>query len=205
MLVIVPFKPLNPKTRLSSVMSREEREEFARCMLSDVLDALKGYDVRVISTHPIDVACEVDERELNDVVNSRIGGELAVVMSDLPLLNRDVVERFFDCEGDVVIAPGRKGGTNMILIRDERFRVSYHYCSFLKHVEIAKRLGLKYTVFDSFYASLDVDTPDDLLEVLIHGKGKRSYEYLKSIGFRIEFEREPRLVRDTSPLSHRTG
>ncbi|RLI86819.1 MAG: 2-phospho-L-lactate guanylyltransferase [Archaeoglobales archaeon] len=197
MLILIPFKPVNPKSRLSEILSDREREGLAKAMLLDVLDSLDG-DVRIISTHPFNLEgydVEVDERELDVAVNSRIEGETAVIMSDLPLINKKVVEEFFDTKGDVVIAPGRRGGTNMILIRDPRFKVSYHYCSFLKHVEIAKSLNLRVEIFDSFYASVDVDTPEDLLEILIHGRGKRSYVYLHSIGFRLKFEREPNILR----------
>jgi 2-phospho-L-lactate guanylyltransferase len=206
MLVLIPFKPVNPKTRLSEVMKRGEREKFARCMLLDVLNALSGFDcdVKILSTHPFQIEgyeVVVDSRELDEAVNSRIEGETAVIMSDIPLINPETLRRFFESEGDVVIAPGRKGGTNMILIRDRKFRVRYYYCSFLRHLEIAESLGLKCTVFDSFYASVDIDTPDDLLELMIHGRGKKSHEFLHSIGFRIKYEREPKLVRisNTSP------
>ena len=206
MHVIIPFKPTNPKSRLSAVLSRKEREELAKTMLLDVLTALDNFDykIKIISTHPFNLEgyeVEVDSRELDVAINSRMKGETAVIMSDLPLLNKKTLENFFETEGDVIIAPGRKGGTNMILVRDPKFKVSYYYCSFLKHIEIARSLNLKVEIFDSFYASVDVDTPDDLLEILIHGRGKRSYSYLQSLGFRISFEKEPKLVRilNTSP------
>ncbi|ADB57130.1 2-phospho-L-lactate guanylyltransferase [Archaeoglobus profundus] len=200
MLVLIPFKPVNPKTRLSKVMRKNERENFARCMLLDVLDALSSFDcdIKIISTHPFKIESYdvvVDSRELDDAINSRIEGETAVIMSDIPLINSRILRRFFESEGDVVIAPGRKGGTNMIIIRDRKFKVRYYYCSFLRHLEFAKSLDLKCTVFDSFYASVDIDTPDDLLELMIHGEGKKSYEFLYSIGFRIKYEKEPKLVR----------
>ncbi len=200
MRVLIPFRPVNPKTRLSEVMSREERERFAFCMLLDVLRALENFDcdVRIISTHPMSLEgyeVEVDSRELDEAINSRIEGETAVIMPDIPLINEKVLERFFGTEGDVVIAPGRRGGTNMILIRKDVFRVSYHYCSYVKHSKRAKDLKLRLSTFDSFFASVDVDRPEDLLEIMIHGEGKISYDYLKSIGFKVEFEREPKLVR----------
>ena len=37
----IPFKPVNPKTRLSCMLSQEERESFARAMLADVISAVK--------------------------------------------------------------------------------------------------------------------------------------------------------------------
>ncbi|MEM4503503.1 MAG: hypothetical protein QXW59_01345, partial [Archaeoglobaceae archaeon] len=42
MKAVVPFKPINPKSRLAKVLSEEERREFARLMLLDVLRALKN-------------------------------------------------------------------------------------------------------------------------------------------------------------------
>ena len=38
---LIPFKPVNPKTRLASVMTQEEREEFAEVMLGDVISAVR--------------------------------------------------------------------------------------------------------------------------------------------------------------------
>lgn len=200
MRILIPFRPVNPKTRLSGIMNREEREKFAFYMLLDVLDALKDFDynITIIATHPFELEgyeIEVDKRDLDTAINSRIRGKTAVIMPDIPLINEDVLKSFFETEGDVVIAPGRRGGTNMILIRNNRFRVSYYYCSYLKHVKIAKDLNLSFSTFDSFFASVDIDTPEDLLELMIHGEGKRSFDYLRSIGFRVEFEKEPRLIR----------
>ena len=37
---VIPFRPVNPKTRLSNLLSESEREEFTAAMLSDVVNAL---------------------------------------------------------------------------------------------------------------------------------------------------------------------
>ncbi|MFN3383894.1 MAG: 2-phospho-L-lactate guanylyltransferase [Archaeoglobaceae archaeon] len=203
MKAIVPFKPINPKSRLAKVLGEEERREFAKFMLIDVLKLLRSLDleVRVVATSPIEVPVEVevveDPRPLDDCINSELREvPKAVVMSDLPLLNVETLQRFFETEGDVVIAPGRKGGTNMLLVRKEGFKVSYHYCSFLKHLNIAKSLGFSFAIFDSFYASVDIDSEEDLLELMIHGEGKISRDYLEKIGFKVEFEKIPKLTRE---------
>ena len=201
MQVLIPFKPVNPKKRLSNVMRREEREKFAFYMLLDVLNVLENFDFKIyiISTHPFEIEgydVEIDSRSLDEAINSRIKGETAVIMSDIPLINENVIEEFFDMEGDIVITPGRRGGTNMILIRNDLFKVSYYYCSYIKHLKRAKDLNLKFSTFDSFFASTDIDTPEDLLELMIHGERKISYDYLRSIGFRIKFEKEPKLFRE---------
>ncbi|MEM1593282.1 MAG: 2-phospho-L-lactate guanylyltransferase [Archaeoglobaceae archaeon] len=203
MKAVVPFKPINPKSRLAKVLSEEERKEFARLMLLDVLRVLKntGLDVRVVTTSPIDIPMDVeifeDQRSLDECINSELEEvPKAVVMSDLPLLNEKILQRFLETEGDVVIAPGRKGGTNMLLVRRKGFKVSYHYCSFLKHINIAKSMNFRVTIFDSFYSSVDVDSEEDLLELMIHGESRLSRSYLEKIGFRVEFEKVPRLLRD---------
>ncbi|AGK60278.1 phospholactate guanylyltransferase [Archaeoglobus sulfaticallidus PM70-1] len=197
MIAVVPFKYRNPKTRLAKILSLDERKKLAMTMLRDVLSALSGVD-RVTVVVPDDEsvkACSfinakfenaevvMDDRNLDDLVNYFIDshGEVAVVMADLPLLNEKILSKFFETDGDVVIAPGRKGGTNMLLVRNRMFRVSYHYGSFMKHLAIAKSRKLKVVVFDSFYSSIDIDDESDILELLIHGEGKESYKFLSSI------------------------
>ena len=200
MKIYVPFKPANPKSRLSDVMSERERGEFAFALLMDVLDACEDAVV-LSSSHERrleGLKHEIDERDLDAAVTSRIKkGECAVVMSDLPLITRNTVNEFLSRDGDVVLAPGRKGGTNMLLSRNRRFYTSYHYGSFFKHLKICDELGILCEIFDSFRASIDIDDESDLLELMLHGKGKRSYEYLESIGFYVDYnEKDPALRRE---------
>ncbi len=212
MRVVVPFRRKNAKSRLSNLLSEEERQNFALLMLIDVLNVLKPLDVSVTVLSPselpeleeIGIDAKLDSRSLNECINSeiellegegRIGDGFAVVMSDLPLLSRDTFERFIGTEGDVVIAPGRKGGTNMLLTRSRGFRVSYHYGSFFNHLKRAKEMNLRCSIFDSFYASVDIDDESDLLELMLHGKGKESCRYLEELGFYVEFGMVPELKR----------
>lgn len=204
MKAVVPFKPINPKSRLANVLSEEERKKFAELMLLDVLKVLKsvGLEVKVLTTSPLEIPMDVevveDRRSLDECINSELEEvPKVVVMSDLPLLNEETVQRFLETKGEVVIAPGRKGGTNMLLVRKKGFRVSYHYCSFLKHLNIAKSMNFSFAIFDSFYASVDIDAEEDLLELMVHGKGKASKEFLEKIGFKIEFDKVPRLKRES--------
>ncbi len=199
MKIYIPFKPTNPKSRLANIMSEEERREFAFKLLLDVLEACG--DAIVVTASWDDrlsgIKHEVDRRDLDSVVTSKIKREdAAIIMSDLALINGKIVESFLETRGEVVLAPGRKGGTNMLLSRSRKFYTSYHYGSFLKHIRIAEELGLKYSVFDSFFASVDIDDESDVLELMLHGKGKHSYEFLESIGFYVDFsEKEPKLRR----------
>ncbi|AEA47619.1 2-phospho-L-lactate guanylyltransferase [Archaeoglobus veneficus] len=201
--IVIPFRPSNPKSRLADYLSEGERQRLAVCMLKDVLSAVRDYPTSVLASElPADLRDEiepfadliVDPRPLDEAVNAVLQPETAVIMSDLPLINRKIVKGFVETEGDVVIAPGRKGGTNMLLVRIP-FRVSYHYGSFLKHVKMAKKAGAKVSVYDSFFASVDIDTYDDLLEVMLHGRGETK-RFLSELGFRIVMEKEPRLIRE---------
>lgn len=139
----------------------------------------------------MDVEILESELELNRALNALIKQEahtgwpsdILIVMADLALLTEKDVVGILNCDGDVVFCPGRGGGTNMILIRDPRFRTCYQGLSFPKHLRLAEELGLRATVFESFRAGCDIDLPEDLAEVLLHGKGE-TRELLKSLGFR---------------------
>ncbi len=200
MEIYIPFKPSNPKSRLSGIMTEWEREELAFALLMDVLDACDN--ATILSTSPDrrlnGLKHEIDDRDLDIAVTSRIKkGECAVVMSDLALITEKIVNEFLSLENEIVLAPGRKGGTNMLLSRNKSFYTSYHYGSFFKHLKICQELGIDFGIYDSFYASIDIDDQSDLLELMLHGKGKRSYEFLEGIGFYVDFsEKDPVIKRE---------
>lgn len=186
MRVVVPFAPSDPKTRLAPLFSREEREALARVMLEDVIRAIRktDRDPEILSTEPIAVdgaTVIVDDRPLSDAVNAVLEPPMAIVMGDLALATADVLERLWKLSGDVVIAPGLGGGTNALVVRHSDFSVDYHGASFRDHVAIADEIGATVTEFDSYRLGTDVDEPDDLVEVLLHGEGK-SAEWLADHG-----------------------
>lgn len=171
---------------------------MAFAMLRDVLDIVSGFgSVTVLSRPGLD-ATEVglnieileSELDLNDALNAFIAGEasrgwpedILIVMADLALLTQDEVAGIIRCPGDVVLCPGRGGGTNMILIRSPQFRTCYRGLSFPRHQEYARKAGLVATVFESFRAGSDIDCPDDLAELLLHGRGE-ARELLVNMGF----------------------
>ena len=182
--VVVPFDAREPKTRLSALFDADEREQFALAMLGDVCEAVRatGHDPWVLATDAVDVDAPVtvDDRPLTDAVNAVLAdsdGSVAVVMADLALATPEALGRVFDADGDVVLVPGRGGGTNVILARDADFRVDYHGASIRDHRERARAVGADATEVDSFRLSTDVDEPADLVEVLLHGDG-RAAEWL---------------------------
>ncbi|MFB6189452.1 MAG: 2-phospho-L-lactate guanylyltransferase [Halapricum sp.] len=178
MYVVVPFDAREPKTRLSTRFDRDERCAFAREMLDDVCAAVEatGQEPTVLATDDIDCRWPVhtDDRPLTDAVNAVLAeceAPVAIVMADLALATPDALARVFDADGEVVLVPGRGGGTNVILARHPDFRVDYHGASIRDHRRAAATLGVEPTEVDSFRLSTDVDEPADLVEVLLHTDG----------------------------------
>ncbi|WP_135304261.1 2-phospho-L-lactate guanylyltransferase [Haloarcula amylovorans] len=192
MRVVVPVSGSDPKTRLSPVLSPDERREFTKAMLTDVLAALDGagYDPEVVSTAPIecDAPVTVDDRGLDALVNDLLTEEaLAVVMADLPLITPETVERLFAPDADVVLAPGLGGGTNAFVCRHPDFYVDYHGASIRDHRRIAAEVGADLTEVDSRLLATDIDEPADLAEVLLHGDAAAS-EWLADAGFELALD-----------------
>jgi 2-phospho-L-lactate guanylyltransferase len=188
---LIPYKPKNPKTRLSSLLSQEEREQFAEAMLNDVLDAVKDANCSpvIVSTELFDsdlVQITVQDADLNQTLNEilpRAENSVFIIMADIPLADAASIRRAITTQKDVAIVPGRGGGTNVIFLREpQKFHVDYYGGSFAKHMAIAEQAGLSVEVIDSFRLHTDIDEEEDLVELLIHGAGK-SRAYLESLGF----------------------
>jgi 2-phospho-L-lactate guanylyltransferase len=193
---VIPFKPQNPKSRLASVLDPAERERFACAMLEDVIDAVigAGCEPFLLCTHPFShprAASAIHAAGLNDALNAlfrQLRGPLLVIMADLPLADAPAVARICDTSAGVALVPGRGGGTNAIYLREpERFRADFYGASFLKHRQIAEEAGTPADVIDSFRLHTDIDEPDDLVEVLIHG-GTHSRTMLGTVGFALSIE-----------------
>ena len=197
MRVVVPFAAERPKTRLSGVLSSEERARFAAAMRRDVVRAVRagGGDPTVLATAPVDDAdapVTVDDRPLTDAVNAALAdadadadGPVGVVMADLALATGEAVARLLGASGDVAIAPGRGGGTNALAVRHPDFRVDYHGASYLDHLRVARDVGASVREVDSHRLATDVDEPADLTELLLHGDGA-ARDWLVDAGFELD-------------------
>ena len=193
---LIPFKPTGPKSRLSGILSPEEREAFARAMLEDVIAAAKD-----ANCSPVIVATELFDSEdiqvtiadkdlsgtLNEVLSQAVGSVL-ILMADLPLATGPAIRRVVSTKSDIAIVPGRGGGTNAIFVAEPaKFHVDYYGMSFSKHLRIAQEAGLSCEVIDSFLLHTDIDEEEDLVELLTHGTGK-SRKYLEDLGFTLSAE-----------------
>ena len=79
----------------------------------------------------------------------------------------------------------RLTGTNAMVIREPAFRVDYHGASYLDHRAAAADCGATVKTVDSRRLATDIDEPDDLAEILIHGDGA-ARAWLVAAGFELD-------------------
>ena len=204
--IVVPFRLNGAKSRLSPALAVDERREMALAMLRDVLACIGELGELTVLTRPgwdmgengwrkqagQNIRVIPSDLELNDALNMVIEREilkgwrrdLLIIMADLALLEKGDIEGILSCPGDVVLCPGRGGGTNMILIRSPRFRTCYQGLSYPRHKDLARKMGLRLSVYESFRAGCDIDRPEDLAEILLHGKGE-ARSLLEKWGFQL--------------------
>jgi 2-phospho-L-lactate guanylyltransferase len=200
MKVVIPYKKARAKSRLSPVLSQDEREEFVELMLNQVINTLKEAGIGTIdilspSMYGLEnmknVNVLLDKKDLNEALNrylEQAEEPVMIVMADLPLLSPDHVRGITSTKEDVCIVPGKGGGTNILFIKNPSgYRVRYYGSSFLTHCSIAEKTGQNVEIYDSFLAGTDIDEPEDLVELLIHGSGVAK-EYI-SKKFRLEISR----------------
>jgi 2-phospho-L-lactate guanylyltransferase len=192
---IIPVKPLaRAKSRLSTLLSPEERQVLAERLMRHVLttvSAARGiHGVLVISRDPHALALARDlgantvqesgTAELNSaltratqVITAWRGKAVLVLPADLPIVSADDVSAMLDMgrdEGCMVIAPDRNhDGTNALYMRPPGL-VSYSYGpgSFQRHIALGREIGVTASVFESPRLALDIDFPADL--ALLHAE-----------------------------------
>lgn len=201
MRTLVPFAAVNPKTRLDSVLTADERAAFARAMLRSVCATLQqaGSEPTVLSTAalaatalPADTSVVVDDRPLTTAVNDELTTDTPtlIMMADLPLATPESIRRLIAAsddagtDADIAIAPGLGGGTNALVVRAPAFRVDYHGASYLDHRQIAREIEANVAVVDSHRLTTDIDEREDLAELLIHGSGT-AHDWLVDRGFQL--------------------
>lgn len=184
MKALIPYKKKNAKSRLSPALTREEREDFIELMLRDVVASLKEAEIEeidILTTPDNGVPKELEtnivlsEHDLNEAINDYLGNEkkpILIIMADLPLVRAEHIMEILTRPEDVVIVPGKGGGTNVVFIKDpSNFHVKYYGSSFLNHCNIAKERNCSVYIYDSFLLSTDIDEPHDLVEIMLHGHG----------------------------------
>ena len=108
MKAVIPYKKAGAKSRLSPVLSLEEREELVELMLNQVIDTLKEAGIETIDIHsPSMYGIEnmtkspviLYRNYLNEALNmylEQAEEPVMIVMADLPLLSSDHVKDNFN-------------------------------------------------------------------------------------------------------------
>lgn len=178
--VIPARQPGEGKTRLSGVLSAQEREALGRAMLAHVVETARTAQnvdrTCIVGSQAYgDVPLLADPGEgLNPAIRSAIGqagaegvSRAVILHGDLPQLTvRDVELLAAATEGSIAIAPDRHGtGTNALslpLPAASGFAFAFGPDSFRRHHAEADRLGLLIETIHSPGLSRDIDEPDDL-------------------------------------------
>ena len=186
---IVPVKPLRlGKSRLSGVLSDDERAVLNRTCLEQTLETLKQTptisQTLVVSRDPsaLAIARQYGARTVLEDGTPDLNGALSratllarnyatrgvlILPADLPLLTKEDVSAFLENLREapcVVIAPDRRdNGTNALLVAPGGLiRYDFGPGSFERHCADALTKGAQLQVVRNAHIMLDLDTPDDL-------------------------------------------
>lgn len=185
---IVPVKPLRRgKSRLSKILTEEERTQLNQNLLIHTIETLKQVeaisDILVVSRDS-DVLSEARNRgvrtvtengtpELNHALrraslfSTAFSTEgILIVPADLPLLTPEDMIAFLDqrtAAPVAVIAPDRRRqGTNMLFLNPpDLITFSFGQNSFERHVDLARSKGAQVIVVENSHISIDLDIPED--------------------------------------------
>jgi len=207
---LVPAKGLSQaKGRLAAVLSDEERRRLALAMLADVLapllavpriqtTAVVSSDLQVLAlARSLGAEAIIEPPQARDV-NSALayaaralpaaGGidALLVVPMDVPLLAAADVQAILDAlpdEPGVVLCPSRAGGTSALALRPpDAIPFRFGPDSFAAHCLEAALRGLSPAVLRIESLMLDIDSPADLVSLLVSPGDTRSHRALRDMG-----------------------
>jgi 2-phospho-L-lactate/phosphoenolpyruvate guanylyltransferase len=189
-LAVLPVKGFgHAKQRLGPSLPPEQRRELARAMVADVLAALGQVEaldaLAVVTAEPLAREAALaagadvlhDTRQAGQSAAALIGvehalargfGRVLLVPGDTPLLDPGEVGMLLGASEAVTIVPDRHGtGTNALLLAPpDAIEPSFGPGSFERHRHAAERAGAPPRVERPATLLLDVDTGDDLGELV---------------------------------------
>ncbi|MGL4670082.1 MAG: 2-phospho-L-lactate guanylyltransferase [Methanobacteriaceae archaeon] len=86
---------------------------------------------------------------------------------------------------EVIIIPSKGGGTNGLFMKPNAIDLAFGDYSFIKHQINANNKGINALIYDSFFMSLDVNTTEDLGEIILHGQNSETKKYLNSLNISV--------------------
>jgi len=207
-MILVPVKNLaNAKQRLARVLDQSSRTELARAMLEDVLDELAECASDEVSLVTSDAfALELadhyrfgviaDDSNLSEsaaieiatrVCESRGIRSTLVIPADIPLILAADIRAIYDgapAKGTVLVPSSDQRGTNAVLrCPAALFPLRFGNDSFMPHLVAAIATRTSCVVLPLPRIALDIDTPDDLQQLVSAGSEKRSQRLARKLGF----------------------
>jgi 2-phospho-L-lactate guanylyltransferase len=206
---IVPVKRFeNAKTRLSSILSPDERVALSSIMLEETLSVLAATNVltgtlvvssderarKLAESYGAVFLHEENDNGVNRAVS--LGDDYAmsngvdatlVVPQDLPLLNSEEITAICTHaepeEKCIVICPSQRyDGTNLLLRKPpDVIPTFFDKNSYPSHISMAEQNRVAVRIYSSDRLMLDIDNPDDLLQLAgrnIHS-GNAVLDFLK--------------------------
>ncbi len=205
---IVPIKEFSKaKSRLAKILPLNVRIELSKAMLKDVILALASNceikniviitpnkDVDDVVTISKKVRILHDEgigqvfalkKALNYTLEMYNPDAILIAVADLPSIRPQDVSKMIhliQTYHSIVLAPSTDGGTNvMIQYPPAIIDLKYGPMSFKKHVEEAYRKKVFLQIYFSETTSIDLDTLDDLKQVMKIHVSYNTREILRKI------------------------
>ena len=203
---IIPIKNVNEaKHRLRSILSPKERRELFVVMFEDVLATMmKVPELDSVSVATIcPTAGEIARRKGASIISTGLekGQTAAVAMAanalyedgiesmlmipgDVPLVTVEEIQRVLEVHGkepSITIVPSRdeKGSNCIVLSPTTALPLCFGANSYFPHLENARKHGLELNTTKLHGIGLDIDTPEDLLELCQLPERTRAQVYLR--------------------------
>ena len=209
LIAIIPVSNFNEsKTRLSPFLSEEERIELLKVMLKDIITVIANEvdEIVLVSkdnnvkeyAKKLNVNFVRERKHEDDFLNNAISDaveevrinfpdrDILILPSDIPMIKQQHIATVKNMENDLIISPSKGGGTNLLCFNNEfDYKTHFGNMSYFKHLNTANDLGMSINLIESFYLSLDMNTPEDLGELLLHGIGTYTFEFLRSMNITV--------------------
>ncbi len=204
--VLIPVKqPKSAKSRMSQILSGQERAQLARAMFEDVVRAVEGVHISVAVVTNSDEAarrarkcgwrilwesCQISESASVDAASAqlRLGGASAVVRlpADLPWITPSDLEVILadplPAPFAVLVPSADRMGTNAILRKPpDLFPSRFGHNSFVLHLQEAQRSRAQIRIVENAHIALDLDDERDLRSFLQRPSKTHTYDLLQKL------------------------